>query len=189
MRQHRGKALLAAGRAQDAVADFERVVALRVDGDGTLLASAQQALRAAKRPRDQHGLLALPIVEFGFPGPMRDRLVNAIARGEKTATSSLLREYESSGDRVPDVGDCGAVIDSDGIPRFAIWTTAVDVVPLGMVSSAHALAEGEGFQTVAEWRDAHVGFWDSPDSRAELGSGFVVGDRTLVVLERFETVR
>lgn len=48
IRQHRGKALLAAGRAEEAVEDFERVVVLREGGDPTLLASAVQALEVAR---------------------------------------------------------------------------------------------------------------------------------------------
>ncbi|OII12228.1 hypothetical protein BIU97_04370 [Curtobacterium sp. MCBA15_009] len=47
MRQHRGKALLAAGRADRAVDDFRRVVELRLDGDPDLLASARLALAVA----------------------------------------------------------------------------------------------------------------------------------------------
>jgi uncharacterized protein YhfF len=32
------------------------------------------------------------ICEFGFPGPLRDRLVDAVLSGVKTATSSLLAD-------------------------------------------------------------------------------------------------
>lgn len=49
MRQHRGKALLAAGRPAQAQEDFERVVELRTGGDPALLASAHQALEFARR--------------------------------------------------------------------------------------------------------------------------------------------
>lgn len=48
IRQHRGKALLAAGRARAAVEDFQRVVVLREGGDPTLLGSAVQALDVAR---------------------------------------------------------------------------------------------------------------------------------------------
>ncbi|MFS0731672.1 hypothetical protein ABC270_16555 [Curtobacterium sp. 1P10AnD] len=48
MRQHRAKALLAAGRADRAIEDFRRVVELRREHDSTLLASAEQGLAAAR---------------------------------------------------------------------------------------------------------------------------------------------
>ncbi|GAB3927928.1 hypothetical protein GCM10011575_11100 [Microlunatus endophyticus] len=47
MRQHRGKALLSAGRAAEAVQDFRAVIELRSDADPTLLDSARQALEVA----------------------------------------------------------------------------------------------------------------------------------------------
>jgi uncharacterized protein YhfF len=40
------------------------------------------------------GIESLPAAQFGFPGEMRDRLVRAILDGAKTATASLLVEYE-----------------------------------------------------------------------------------------------
>ncbi|MGO1510611.1 MAG: ASCH domain-containing protein [Actinomycetaceae bacterium] len=69
----------------------------------------------------------------------------------------------------------------DGLP-------AVDVVPLGEVPAAHARAEGEGYESVDEWRRVHVEFWSSEEMRAERGEGFSVVDDTLVVLERFAVV-
>lgn len=47
MHQHRGKARLASGRLEEAVADFEHAVKLRLGGDPDLLASAGQALAVA----------------------------------------------------------------------------------------------------------------------------------------------
>lgn len=48
MRQHRGKALLAAGSVDRAVEDFTLAVALRQASDPVLLASAEQALAVAR---------------------------------------------------------------------------------------------------------------------------------------------
>ena len=36
----------------------------------------------------------LPVVEFAFPGPLRDQLVAAILAGEKTTTTGLVADYE-----------------------------------------------------------------------------------------------
>ncbi|SMQ74875.1 ASCH domain-containing protein [Agreia sp. VKM Ac-1783] len=127
----------------------------------------------------------LPVVEFAFPGPLRDRLVDAIRSGAKTATSSLLNEYEVSEDPLPLVGDKGAVIDSNGDRVAVIETTAVRVVALEDVSLEHAIAEGEGYESVAEWRAGHTRFWTSAAMRAELGDGFELTDSSLVVLEQF----
>ncbi|KQR19083.1 RNA-binding protein [Agreia sp. Leaf335] len=130
----------------------------------------------------------LPVVEFAFPGPLRDRLVDAIRSGAKTATSSLLREYEVGEEALPLVGDVGAVVDSSGERVAVIETTAVRVVALEDVSLEHAIAEGEGYESVADWRAGHTRFWTSAAMRAELGDGFELTDSSLVVLEQFALV-
>ena len=51
---------------------------------------------------------------------------------------------------------------------------------------SHAIDEGEGYTSVAEWRVGHEGFWHSDEVRRELGDPtFTVNDNTPVVLERF----
>jgi len=130
----------------------------------------------------------LPIVEFAFPGPLRDQLVAAIAAGEKTSTSSLLIQYAADGEELPVVGSRGTVIDSAGRPVLVIETTAVEVRRLADVPLAHAVDEGEGFATVAEWRAGHEGFWTSAEVLAELPAGFRLDDDAEVVMERFRVV-
>lgn len=126
----------------------------------------------------------LPIVEFAYPGPLRDRLVAAVLSGAKTSTASLLVQY--SDEELPRVGDRGAVVDSTGTTVAVIETTAVDVVALKDVSRQHALDEGEGYADVAQWRSGHEKFWHSAEVREELGDpNFRVNDDTQVVLERF----
>jgi uncharacterized protein YhfF len=70
-----------------------------------------------------------------------------------------------------------------------IELTAVRVIRLGDVDLAHALGEGEGYTSVAEWRAGHEEFWHSAELRAALGDpDFTVGDDTLVVAEDFRLV-
>ena len=60
---------------------------------------------------------------------------------------------------------------------------------LADVDAGHAVDEGEGHLTVAEWRTAHESFWHGPQMREALGDpGFTVDDTTPVVLERFRVV-
>ena len=131
----------------------------------------------------------LPIAEFGFPGSLRDRLVAAILQGEKTSTTGLYEEYVRSGDALTSIGARALVVDSDGRGVAVIETTAVDVQRFGDVDLAFAIDEGEGFETVAEWREAHVRFFESPELAAILGEpAVVIDDDTLVVCERFRLV-
>ena len=127
----------------------------------------------------------LPVAEFAFPGPLRDQLVAAILDGAKTTTSSLLAGYGRD-EPLPAPGLRQAVIDSSGHRVAVIETTAVRVIRLGDIDIAHALGEGEGYRSVAEWRAGHERFWHSPEVRSELGDPeFTVNDDTLVVAQTF----
>jgi uncharacterized protein YhfF len=128
----------------------------------------------------------LPIVEFAFPGQLRDQLVAAILSGGKTTTTGLLADYEHEREPLPRPGLREAVVDSAGNRVAVIETTAVRVVRLGDVDLAHALGEGEGYNSVAEWRAGHERFWHSAEMRAALDDPqFAVNDDTLVVAQTF----
>ena len=132
---------------------------------------------------------SLPVTEFAFPGPLRDRLVAAVLAGAKTSTTGLLLEYELAGEPLPRVGDRSAVVDSEGRRLAVLEVTDVRVVPLAEVDLAHVLDEGEGHRTLAAWRTDHERFFHSPEMRTELGRpDFTVDDSTPVVLERFRVV-
>jgi uncharacterized protein YhfF len=128
----------------------------------------------------------LPVAEFAFPGPLRDQLVAAILDGRKTTTSGLVADYEHEKEPLPHPGLRQAVIDSAGQRVAVIEITAVRVLRLADVDLAHAVGEGEGYATVAEWRAGHERFWHSAELRESLGDpGFTVDDDTLVVAETF----
>jgi uncharacterized protein YhfF len=131
----------------------------------------------------------LPRAEFAFPGPLRDRLVAAILSGAKTSTSGLVLEYERANEPLPSVGQLEAVVDSDDRRVAAIELTEVRVVRLADIDMQHVLDEGEGDESVAQWRAGHESFWHSAEVRAELGDPtFTVNDDTLVLAERFRVV-
>ena len=123
----------------------------------------------------------LPVAEFAFPGELRDRLVELILRGEKAATAGLLAEYEEEDEPLPAPGARSVVIDSDGGGVAVIETTDVEIVPAGQVTDDFARAEGEGFETTADWRAAHERFWAGYRTEE-------ITDDTLVVCERFRLV-
>jgi|SRR5215469_358565 len=131
----------------------------------------------------------LRTAEFGFPGALRDQLVAAILSGGKTTTSGLVEWYDHDGESLPSVGERQAVIDSSGTVVAVIETTALRIIRLADVDLAHVLGEGEGFNSVAEWRADHERFWHSAQTRAAMGDpDFTVHDDTLVVTEAFRLV-
>jgi uncharacterized protein YhfF len=130
-----------------------------------------------------------PVIEFGFPGPLRDQLVAAVLAGSKTTTTGLVADYEHENDPLPVPGGRQVVIDSAGRPVGVIETTAVRVMRLAEVGLDHALGEGEGYASVEEWRVGHEQFWHSAEMRQALEDpAFTVGDDTLVVAQEFRLV-
>jgi uncharacterized protein YhfF len=129
------------------------------------------------------------VCEFALPGPLRDRLVAAVLRGEKTATSSLLLEWQVDDDSLPEAGERQTVVDSAGDPVGVIEILAVEIIRLGDADSALALEEGEGFANVAEWRAAHERFWvEEVMPRLPRDRVRPLIDSTEVVVERFRLV-
>jgi uncharacterized protein YhfF len=128
-------------------------------------------------------------VRFAFAGPERDRLVDAVLKGKKTATSSLLAEWLLDDQELPVVGDRREVLDSGDNPVAVIELTAIDVIRLGDVEVALAHDEGEGFESVAQWREAHERFW-TEDLIPRLPEGMAgpLTDGAKVVVVRFRLV-
>jgi uncharacterized protein YhfF len=132
------------------------------------------------------------IAEFGFPGELRDRLVSAILRGGKTATTGLLVEWELDREPLPRRGEWFSVVDSTETPVAVIEVRDVSVVRLVDVDVAVARDEGEGFESVRAWRLAHEEFWDgyARDLRSRLGDpAWALTDETPIVVQRFRLVR
>lgn len=99
-------------------------------------------------------------LSFGYDGDrgLGDRLLAAVLRGEKTATSSLAVEYLSS-EPLPRVGQRLTLVDHGGRTHGVVETTRVTVIPLHLVGDDVARKEGEGFADADEWRRDHVAFW------------------------------
>ncbi len=127
--------------------------------------------------------------ELGVPGPLRDELVMLVLAGAKRATSSLLDQWRASGHTLPRPGERYAMVDSDGVPVAVVQVTEVDVIRLDEADLALALDEGEGFETVEAWREAHERFWRE-EVLPELGGGGAqqLFDDTRIVVQRFTVV-
>ena len=128
-------------------------------------------------------------VRFAFAGPERDRLLDAVLRGEKTATCSLLAEWEADETEPPSAGERRQVLDSNDKQVATIELTAVDVIRLGDADHDLARDEGEGFKTVSEWRREHERFWrEQVIPRLSGPLALELTDETRIVVERFQLV-
>lgn len=132
-------------------------------------------------------------MELGFAGtPLRAQLVDAVLRGEKTATAGLLVDYERDGEPLPTAGERYLLVDNANEAVAVLELTDVSVLRVADCDLAFARDEGEGFESVAEWREEHERFWRgyADEIREYLRDpDWDVGDDTLFVAERFRLVQ
>nr|WP_258131509.1 MULTISPECIES: ASCH domain-containing protein [unclassified Microbacterium] len=57
-----------------------------------------------------------------------------------------------------------------------------------MLTSQHALDEGEGLTSVQEWREVHEQFWTETEHTDRTGKVLILADDEPVVLERFRVI-
>ena len=97
---------------------------------------------------------------MGYPRTaLRRQLVDAVLRGEKTTTTGLLEDRDEP-TRV--AGERLVMVGFDDEPVAIVEITEVRVVPAGEIDLQFAKAEGEGFESVEEWREAHERFFEQP---------------------------
>lgn len=118
-------------------------------------------------------------IEFGTPGPSREKLVNLVLHGEKRATAGLLAsDYEAEGEPIEHVGELLAIVDNDGTHVGTMQVTRCEVLRFADVPDEFALAEAEGDLNAADFRASHLAYWTRV--------GETVTDDTLIVTVYFD---
>ncbi|MBM3138183.1 MAG: ASCH domain-containing protein [Chloroflexi bacterium] len=121
---------------------------------------------------------------FGDSPEMADELGALVVAGTKTATASLLWEYEAEGSEIPKPGDLSIILDGRGLPICLIETVEVEINLFNQVEDRFAYDEGEGDRTLNYWRDGHWRFF----TRSCQAIGRELAQDMPVVCERFKLV-
>jgi uncharacterized protein YhfF len=121
------------------------------------------------------------IAEFGDSPKLADALSQLILERMKTATCSLLWEYEITGESIPRAGQRSIVLNSAKVPLCIIETISVEIRWFGDVDAQFAWEEGEGDRSLEHWRQEHLQFF----SRALHGTHRLLNEDTPLVCERF----
>lgn len=133
----------------------------------------------------------LDALELVPPGRLRDRLVDAVVGGRKTATSRLEAMDLLDGTPPEPIGTRMRLLDSDGATAAVVEIVEVLRLPLSLVDDEVARAEGDWFADVSQWRSAHERHWGSrlAELRRRLGDDeFTIDDDVTVVVRRFRLV-
>jgi uncharacterized protein YhfF len=121
---------------------------------------------------------------FGDSPDIADELAELVMRGVKTATASLLWEYQAEGERLPQAGDISMILDGRGAPACIIQAVQVEIKPFDQVDVAFASDEGEGDGSLDHWREGHWRFFSSACRRI----GRTPSQAMPVVCERFRLI-
>jgi len=119
--------------------------------------------------------MAPPAWTFGGSPDESDAMLALVLVKRKTATTSLLQEYEEDKEPLPRKGDLSIILDTDGIPQALIRTAEVAILPFGKLTPDQAKAEGE--PDLESWRQSRRTMWTN--------QGYVIDDDTRIVWERF----
>ncbi|WP_327102379.1 ASCH domain-containing protein [Nonomuraea glycinis] len=123
----------------------------------------------------------LRVLELGAPGDMRTWLTDLVLTGRKKATAGLLElDYHAENEELEHVGEHLALIDDSGTHAATVEVVDVVLLPFAEVTWVFAESEGEGYDTIDDWREAHSRYWRD--------KGIAVDDATTVVCLSFRLV-
>jgi uncharacterized protein YhfF len=95
-----------------------------------------------------------------------------VLAGDKTATAGIHGD-----DPTPSVADRYALVDDEGTARAIVEVAEICVIPAKEIDAQFARDEGEGFESVADWHEAHERFFER-----------TIEDDTLIDAIRFRIV-
>lgn len=121
---------------------------------------------------------------FGDSPKMADELGHLVKSGTKTATCSMLWEYEQGNEVMSKEGDIHIILDGNGSPLCIIRIIEVTVKPYNEVDAQFAYEEGEGDRSLAYWREVHWTFFSRNCSSADTE----VREDMPLVCERFRVL-
>jgi uncharacterized protein YhfF len=110
---------------------------------------------------------------------MAIELTELMLAGTKRATASLVRDFETTGEPLPQPGDYVIVVDGAYKPCCIWQTTEVTIKPLIDVDEAFAWDEGEGDRTRASWLNGHRRYF----ARQATREGFAIDDQIPTVFQ------
>ena len=110
----------------------------------------QSFLGSEESPENAKDLF-LESFQIGSTPAQADQGASLILSGKKTATSSLLWEYDQSGKPKPSTGALSVVEDGECNAVCVVETTWVQVIPFSEVDESFARDYGETDGTIKNW--------------------------------------
>lgn len=109
-------------------------------------------------------------------------LAELVISGKKKATASLVEFNEKHPQVAPIDEGYSIVTDFNGNPLCVIQTTEIRHLPFDEVDAEFAFDEGEGDQTLEDWREGHWAYF----TKEAAENGLEFNEKSLVCCERFK---
>ena len=102
-----------------------------------------------------------PFLEFGYEGDggIGEELIRQVLAGEKTASISLLREWELEGG-APRIGAVLPIRDASGREHGRVEIVRVTALPFGEVDDSVVDALNAGAPSLEVWRERQLEFYE-----------------------------
>ena len=111
-------------------------------------------------------------------------LAGLVMSGKKIATASLNAANEVEPEKAPTDNGYSVVTTFEGEPLCVIQTTEIRHIPFNEVDAGFAFDEGEGDQTLEDWREAHWAYF----SREAPEYGLTFNETSIICCERFRVL-
>lgn len=118
---------------------------------------------------------------FGNSQQMAKELAELVVSGKKTATASLVEFNEKHPEVAPIDEGYSVVTDFHGNPLCVIQTIEIRHLPFDEVDAQFAFDEGEGDQTLEDWRAGHWAYF----TKEAAENGLEFSEKSLICCERF----
>lgn len=119
---------------------------------------------------------------FGNSSEMARELAELVISGKKTATASLVSVNQIKPETAPVDNGYSVVTDFEGNPLCVIQTMEIRHLPFDEVDAQFAFDEGEGDQSLENWREDHWRYF----TKEAAESGIKFDEKSLICCERFK---
>lgn len=109
-------------------------------------------------------------------------LAELVISGKKIATASLKAVNEIEPEKAPIDNGYSVVTTFESEPLCVIQTREIRHIPFNEVDAEFAFHEGEGDQTLDDWREAHWAYF----SREAAQYGLTFNETSVICCERFQ---
>ena len=104
---------------------------------------------------DNRPINARVTAAFAGNSQITDELLSLYLQGKKTAGSSLVKDFLTAGDPLPQVGDHWIYLDSCSEPRCILRTDRIVTYKFRDIPLEIPVAEGEGDLSIEYWKRVH----------------------------------